>query len=794
MLRSAFIYALRNLKRNKLSSIINILGFSIGIAAFLLIVSYIKFEKENDSFYKDVDKIYRVGINFINSNGLVENAMVQFPVGPVLKEEFAEVEEYSRMWSNYNLTVKFGDIQFYEKNIYNVDANFPKIFCEMVSGDIETCLDGENNAIISEEIAKKYFGDENPIGKDLDITDYGLHRVTGVFKNRSNKSHFDFEILIPLITLTKDFEDNWNSHNFYTYVKLNRDATPENFTAKINEMAMRRYGNELYEKSGVNEEYFLKPIDEIRLYSDSLMDFKQNGHGYYIPFFVLTAAIMLLFAMFNYFNFTSSQAVEKSRTIGINRVLGAGKKSIFSLFLIESFIFIFISTVIGAIIALVCFPAFSQYYGLTYDIDLFSSLWFWQYLIIIIIVSTFISGVYPAIISYSFKLSEVIRGRGKVSRNGIKVRKILTVLQYTISCLLIIFSLVSYNQIEFMRNHELGFDKDDVLIVRAPVILPDNTTPQRAYDLIKNATDQNPNVGSMTFSDYVPGGHYERYDRIKVIGGEDFYETFMNSVSDNFIDFYKIELLSGRNFSLDIQTDFNESVIINEKLANILGFTAEEAINHEIQFDGTKKIIGVISDFHQESLKNETAPYLFFLTDWPDYFAFKLTGANTTNTVNQIGEAWTAVFPRNPYDFFFLDQYFDQNYTKDNKAWNILRLYSALAILIAILGLLGAVVHQVKQRTREIAMYKVFGADRWSILWVFLKSTFVLIGISFLIGLPIQIFILRGWLSTYPYRIDLNVIHFVIPLIILILITFLTISSQVFKVISSNLVSSLRSE
>ncbi|WP_075342502.1 ABC transporter permease [Tenacibaculum agarivorans] len=794
MIYTAFIYALRNLKRNKLSSLINIFGFSIGIAAFLLIVSYIKFEKESDNFYTDGDNIYRIGINFINNENVVKNSMVQFPVAQALKNEFPEIKEYARMWGNYNIVVKFGDKEFHESKIYNVDESFPNMFCEMTIGNAETCLVGGNNAIISEEIAVKYFGNENPIGKEIQVKEHGVHKVTGVFKNRGNKSHFDFEILLPLRKIGTSFTDDWGSHGFYTYIKLKDGTNQEAFTNKVNEMINVRYADDLYTKTRIREKMFLTPINEIRLYTDLLLDFKRNGHGYYIPFFVLTAIIIILFAMFNYFNFASSQAVEKSRTVGINRVLGAGKQTIIRMFLVESFVFIFISTLIGAILALLLFPTFSAFYGLTFEYSLVTSSWFWGYLAAIIVITTIVSGIYPAILSFSFKISEVLRGRSKVSHSGIRVIKLLTILQYTISCLLIIFSLVSYNQIEFMKDHDLGFDKEDVLVAREPVILKENITHRHTYGILKNAIDRIPEVTDLSFADYVPGGIYEKFDMIKMEGSDEVYETYMNSISFNFIDFFKIKLLSGRHFDKTRLADYQEAVIINKKLAVKLGFTPEEAIDKQILFGGKKKIIGVVDDFHQESLKKETAPYLFYQSSWPGYYCFKVNKNNLPATIDRIEEEWNTLFPGNPFNYFFLDKYFDANYVKDNKAWQILRFYSALAIIIAVLGLLGAIVHQVKQRRKDIAMYKVLGADRWSILWIFLKGTLYLVGISFLIGLPIQIFVLREWLAEFPYRISLNILHFLIPLTILIIITFLTISSQVFKVISSNLVSSLRSE
>lgn len=792
MLYNILLYTWRILRRNKLSSAINITGFSIGITTFLLIVSYIKYEKGYDSFYADADNIWRVGIKFINAGNTVKGSMVQFPAAPVLKKEFGEVEDYSRVWSNYNILVRYEEKEFYEKNLFNVDPNFPSMFCEMLYGNANDCLKGERDVIISEDVARKYFGDQDPTGKFLQVSGYGEHKVTGVFRNRNNMSHFTFEILLPMHQLVKDYSDNWESHNFYTYLRLRDGVDQEVFTSKINQ-AIRRY-NPPRAGDNIVEEFYLEPITDIRLFSDSLLDFKQNGHGHFIPLFVLMAVILLLFATFNYFNFATFQAIEKAKTTGINRILGAETPVIISLFIAESLVFVTISTVIGAVLAILLFPEFSQYYDMTYEISLIRSSWFWGYLGLIVLVNTVISGIYPAMISSSFKLDEVIRGKGSTNKAGVLARPVLAVVQYSVSCLLMIFSLVSYYQIRFMQDHDLGFDKEQVVVVREPAILTNKVDYRKTYEMIRAATSNTAGLNGICFSDYVPGGQYERFDRIRLVSKDEINETYINSVSQNFLDFYKIKLLAGRNFQLENKADYEKSAIINEKLAKLLGFTPEEALGQEIECSGRRTIIGVVSDFHQESLKKSTAPLLLMFSDWPGYFSFKLKGRDIESTVNEIRNRWLEVFPGNLFTYFFLDEYFASNYSKDNKAWQILRLCSGLAILISALGLWGAVVHQMRQSEKKIAMYKVMGASQGHIFWLFLRKTFNLILIAFFIGLPLDIIFLQNWLSTFPYRIGLNVTHFVIPLAGLLLIAFTTIGVQVFKVISSNLISALRSE
>ncbi|AXY73683.1 ABC transporter permease [Paraflavitalea soli] len=793
MLRTVFKYVLRGLRRNVLSSVINITGFSIGIAGFLLIVSYIKYEQGYDSFYPNADRIFRVGIDFNNSNAIVKGSMVQFPVAPVLKRDHEEVEDYARVWSNYNLTIKSGDKEFWERNIYNVDPQFPAMFCKMILGNAETCLKEPGGVIISKEIAGKYFGNENPIGKNVLITKYGEHKVTGVFENRTAASHFDFEILVPMAPLASEYATQWDSHNFYTYIRLRKGVNVDEFAPKLN-TTIKKYRVPRLEGKGVSEHYFLEPITGIRLYSDTLLDFKQNGHGHYLPFFILAAIIILLFATFNYFNFSSFQAIAKEKTIAMNRVLGAEKITILSIFLAESFVYILISTIIGAGIALLLFPWFADFYEMTYSVNLISSSWFWIYIGLIIVINTVVSGIYPAILSFTFKINDALRGKSSPDKAGIRVRPILSVLQYAVSCLLMVFSLVSYYQIKYMRESYLGFNKQDVVVAREPVILRDSMDHAQIYRIVRDATAQISGIKAVTYSDYVPGGQYERFDRIRLTGKPEVYDTYMNSVSPDFFDFYKIKLMAGRNFSWDLTTDFEKAVIINEKLARSLGFSPTEIVGKQISFEGRKTVIGVVSNYHQESLKKAVAPCLFFATDWPGYFSFKLTGSNVTGAIDQLHEAWKVAFPSNDFNFFFLDDYFNRNYTKDQKAWQILRLYSGLAILISILGLWGAVVHQLRNSKKRIAIYKVLGTPNKAIIWIFVKRTAYMIGLAFVIGLPIDFLLLNNWLSSFPYRIGLNISYFIIPLIVLVVIAFTTIGLQIIKVVSSNLVYALRSE
>lgn len=784
----------RNFIKNKLSSFINIFGFMIGVAAFILIVSAIKYEKGYDSFYSNAHHIYRVGIRFFNNGNLVNSSMVQYPVGMALQNDYGQdVERYARVWLNYNITVSYKEKSFYEKNIYNVDPVFPLMFCQMVTGDKATCLQEHNSVIISEEVARKYFEQENPIGKIMLVSRYGPHKVTGVFKDITHQSHFNFEVLVPLHHLEKEFTNNWDSHNFYTYIQLKENVNREAFERKL-ESFVHRYRNKYFQTTSLKEAYFLQPVRDIRLYSDLLLDFKQNGHGQVIPLYILSAVVIILFAVFNYFNFAISNTLAKAKEIGIRQVLGATKKEIVLLVMTESFLYNLTGTVLGGLIAIIAFPAFADYFGIQTDVALASNAWFWQYTLLVLVINTLISGWYPIILSFSFKLSEIIRGKKVLKHRGINVRKVLTVTQYTISCLLLIFALVSYRQINFMREHNLGFNKDNMLVVRAPVILKTGVAPTQTYQLIRGVVNEAPAIHDVCFSDYVPGGGYEQMDRINVAGHQDTYDTYANAVSHNFIDVYKIRLLAGKNFSPEQKSDAAKSVIINQTLARKLGLKPEKAINTEVEYKGRKRIIGVIADFHQESLKKQTAPLVLMQTEWPDYFTFALTGNNAETALGAIKARWNLVFPGDRFDYFYIDQYIDQNYRKDQVAWQILRVYAFLAIFISFLGLLGIVIDQVKQMTKEIAIRKVLCATQWEILWGFQKKIFKLILIAFLIGLPLQVFLLNKWLQNFPYRIELSAWYFLFPIALLVSVAWIIISIRVIKVTSSNLLYALKAE
>jgi putative ABC transport system permease protein len=831
MYKNYFIISFRNLVRNKVFSIVNIFGLALGMAACFLIMMYVRFEMSYDRFHEKKDRIYRVVIDSDYSSQVL--ATNHPAAGPAMKDEFPEVEEFARIvhLSMFTFTAasiwsyideKGNEKVFNEEKVYEVDPAFLTMFSfPFIHGNPETAFSDVLSVVISKTISEKFFGNDNPIGKTLVMNGMLNFAVTGVFEDISENSHIKFNILTSFI-MRQGMERGrkpgweWQWPEFYTYVLLSPKTSPEILQAKLPEFVSDHLGWFMKEFNA-QLRFILQPVTDIHLKSENLTI---NGHRWVkelevheseqtVYFLILIATIILLIAWINYINLSTSISIRRAHEVGLRKVAGASKRQLIIQFLSEAATVNLIAMLISFVLISLAFRYFNQITGKNighnlWTSGLFGEAWFWTMPIIVFLLGSFLAGLYPAFVLSSFKVASIIKGKFSGSRSGIATRKVLVGFQFHISVGLLAGTLIVYQQVSFMRNQELGYVKDQLLVIRTPSV-GDSTTQRKAMVFISELRN-NPDINNFTLSDEIPGKLIRTSNSLRNIDKsvEDQIGAFHFGIDTGFFDTYGIPLLAGRNFRPEerwVPQDMPANpVIVNEKLAESLGYkNPHEAVNQRIIFGQGERnnwigeIIGVAGNFHQRSLREGYDAILFFPNNI-QYITINLNMTNPSRTISFIENRYKTAFPGNPFDYFFLDDYFDKQYAADQRFGMVFGLFSGLALLIAAMGLFGLSTFMITQRTREIAIRKVLGATITSMIKLFSKEFVKLIIIANLITLPVIYYFAKQWLENFAFHTGVNWLIFVIPAAMLLVISLATVGSQTIKTASKNLIRPLSSE
>ncbi|HEU5289145.1 MAG TPA: ABC transporter permease [Cyclobacteriaceae bacterium] len=804
MLKNYLTSVWRYVSRNKAFTIINVLGLVIGMTAFLLIAQFVVHELSYDKFWTNHDRVFRVQLDRYNKGEITTRwAAGCMGIGPDLKANFPEVELYVRMTPS-NALLSHGDTFFKEENVYYTSQDFFNVFgYSLLQGVDSTALKGLNKIVLSQSLAKKYFGDEDPLGKTMRNNGRVEYVVSGVFADLPENSHMKISALLSFATYAKltgrkdESELNqWQWDGHYTYVLLNKNSNPKELEGKLPAYVEKREGENL-KNDNAGMVFHFQGLSDIHLDSDFISEFKPNGSRDTTYFLLVVAVLILVIAWINYINLATAKSIERAREVGVRKVMGGFRTQLMQQFLMESFLLntIAVSLAISSVILLT--PWFSELTGRPLGYELFQQPVFWMGIASLILIGSLLSGLYPALILSAYKPVEVLKGRFKNTGQGIYFRKGMVVTQFIASIALIVGTYTVYRQITFMRNQKLGVNIDQTVVVRSPNIV--DSTYVEKFQAFKHRLKQYPEVEFVNAASAVPGGQpgWNAGGIRRLSQREDEANQYrVIQMDHDYIPSYGLEVIAGRAFSGEIVNE-EKSVMLNESAVKLMGFEKiEEALDDQINFWGdTFRIVGVIKNYRQESLKKAFDPLVLRYSQAPGgFYSIKFNTSNVNESLEKFKVDWKELFPGNPFNYFFLDEHYNTQYKADQQFGSVFGIFSGLAIFIACLGLFGLSSLTAIQRTKEIGVRKVLGASVSSILALVSKDYLILIGIAIVFATPLSWWIMNNWLVDFSSRISLGWWIFTGPSLLVIFIALFTVSIHTLKAARTNPVKSLRYE
>ncbi|WPU91081.1 ABC transporter permease [Mucilaginibacter sabulilitoris] len=807
MLKNYFKTAIRSLRKNTGFTAINILGLSVGLATCLLIVFYVIDEVGYDRFNKKADRIMRVNFEIKFGGNHSRYAQTMAPLAQVLKTEFPNVETTLRLKGRGGVHVKKGNENIQEDRIvYSDPALFDVFTLPIINGNAATALVEPNSAVITESTAKKYFDQTDVVGKTLVLNDHENYKITGVIKDIPKQSHFNYDFFLSMSTLGESRETTWLSNNFNTYVLLKPGVDYKKFNAQLPPMMRRHINVELqsvvhlttdeFEKAGNFFKMDVTPLTDIHLYSDKIGELGHNGNIMYIYIFSAIAIFILLIACVNFMNLSTARSSNRAREVGVRKVLGSPRGSLIAQFLAESILVTFVSTLIAVLMAWAFLPLFNQVASKELAITLHSLIWLVPVMIAVSLVIGCLAGFYPAFFLSAFQPVDVLKGKLSTGFKGGMLRSFLVVFQFSISIILIIGTLVIYNQLKYIQNKNLGYDRNQILIVKNTGALGNQAK------IFKQEVKQLPGVDDATLTGYLPTADYRNTSALFQDPTLDQKRGILPqvwSVDEDYLRTLNIKVVSGRNFSTQLHTD-SSAVIVNETAVRLMGLKSplNKPIYRPMDSGGKtiKKfnIIGVVKDFHFSSLRDNISPVTLFLEDNYDALSVRTNGKNAPALISAIESKWKSLLPNQHFAYSFMDQDFDATYRTEQRIGKISVIFTSLAIAIACLGLFGLAAYAAEQRTKEIGIRKVLGADVSVIVAMLTKDFIKLVFIAILISSPVAWYFMHQWLQGFAYRVNFQWWIVALAGIGAILIAFLTISFQSIKSALANPVNSLKNE
>ena len=813
--------------KNKVYSLINIGGLAIGITAYILIIQYVNFESRYDQHQPRINDLYRVTLSTnLGSKGFVNAAATHPAVGPTLKQDFPEVEDFTRVVNKEIMMGSFvlsytneqGDLIKSNVNndiIYLADSTALDLFkINLIKGNPKTALRERASVILSTKMAERFFGNQDPINKNLVANGNQQVKVAGVFEELPENTHLKFDMLISFSTLGSWTETTWNWPEFYNYVRLKPGTDPATVEAKLPDF-VQKYLSESMREHSFEAKMGLQPVKDIHLKSHLSNEISVNSNEKTLNFLWLIAVFVILIALMNFINLSTAKSTERAMEVGLKKVVGIKREALIMQFLFESLIINLIAAIAAIIIIRMLIIPFNEFVGLNI---LSSNMWLqpqiWVHIIGLVFLGGLLAGIYPAFVLSSFKPIQVLKGKFHQSKKGTLIRKALVVIQFTISITLISGTFIMYNQFSFMRNQDLGFDSKHKLIVNAPMVV--DSTINKKLEVFKAELLRNPNINVVTATKDVPGRKNSQYNTTRQVHEEKEASVICNQflIDQDFMETYKIELLTGRNFRVEDHSYYGFRspidgalekpfrVMLNRAAVKLLGFPSiEAAVNKKIIFqlgpqDRTAEVIGVMENYHQQSLQNDYDPTIFLYPSYYDasYLTVNINTSNIETTIKDIGDKYEAFFPMDPYDYFFLDDHFNRQYEADRKFGQLFFLFAGLAIFIAALGLFGLGSYMAMRRTKELCVRKVLGANILHVLLIIPKNLVVLVFISGVVAIPITYFMASEWLSNYAFKTDINPWMFIVPLLVVIVVAALSVLPESIKVALVKPVNYLRNE
>jgi len=799
MITNYILVAIRSLKKNKLYSIINILGLTLGITACLLIGLYIWQETHYDSFHLNKDRIMRVTMEIGAAGNVDKVAVTGTKVGPEFARKFPAVESFTRTIIGTRIIAN-GDKTFTEKNILFADSEFFNIFSfRLLKGNPHNCLDAPEKIVITEEMAKKYFGKEDALGKTLKLGNAKDYTVSGIAVSVPGNSQIHFDFVIPFINLNAaKQEEQWFTANYVTYLLLKNANQKESLQKQISQYLDEVSKKELFTDGSGYLTHHLEPLTSVHLHS-SLDGLEPNGNIVYIYVLGIIACLILLIAGVNYSNLATAQSASRGTEVGIRKVMGATQSQLWTRFLGESVITTLISLVIGIILTILLLPYFNQ----VANASIPTSLLFHPMSILLMILLTFLislfAGAYPAFILSGAKLGNVLKSGLRVTAAGGTLRKSMIVFQFVISVFLIIATIIVVSQLSYIQNKNLGYDKEQI------VILPNDSKMKNGYIDFKHALARQVGVIAVTGA-YESPTFIKWSDGITAETGKEKKDISVNAIPVDF-DFTKVmgmQLIAGRDFNkadlLEMDTsnqgeNYRYSFILNESAVAALGWTPENAIGQKINKGNIGTIRGVVKDFHFTSLHQAIGPLVIFLNpDMVQEIYLKLNSGNVKQTLSGIEKLWKERVPYRSFEYRFLDEDYNNLYKAEERTAQIFTLFAGQAILLACLGLFALSAFTTVQRTKEIGIRKVLGATVTQLMVLLSREFLILVAIAIIIAIPLAWLAGNSWLADFAYRISIGSWMFALASGIALLIALMAVSLQTIRAAKANPAKSLRSE
>ena len=776
MLRNHFKVAWRNLMKYKFISFINLFGLTIGLTCCLLILTYILNELSYDKYNKNADQVYRVTRIFYDGNGkeMLNLSTVAPPFGYYLPTDFPEIQKQTRLLNNGTTPLRYKDKLINEKDVYFADENLFDVFTvNVLKGNPKTALNEPYSVMLTEETAKKYFGDEDPVNKVLRANNQFDVKVTGVYKAFPSNAHIHPNILVSFNTLKdtavygeENLRTNWGNNSFFTYIKLpknyNIESMKARFPAFLDKHMAGQYGATQPSKATRLD---LQKLTDIHLYSHTDYEAEPNGDIKRVYIFSAIALFILLIACINYMNLSTARSALRAKEIGIRKVVGARKKELITQFLSESILITWSAILIAFILLYITLPWLNKVSDQNLSLSILMK---WQVLLPLFLspfIIGFISGIYPALFMSSFQPVKTLKGLFKIGGSSISFRKVLVVTQFAISIILIITTVIVFQQLRYMQNASLGYNKDHIITMAYNNQLNDQ------YEAFRNTLLQNPNIKDVGLSSRIPTGRLLDGMGAQAPGNDSMVPVKADirflATDYDFIPTYGIQMAAGRNFSRSYGTD-TSNFIINESTVKAVGWKSpEQAVGKDFKYGQfTGHIIGVVKDFHFESLHQAITPLVFVLPPANQGFynniSIKISGQNISSALETIKNTWQKFLPDLPYQYSFFDENFAKLYDSEAKQETIFTTFACIAIFIACLGLFGLSAFAISQRVKEIGVRKVLGANTGTIVTLLSKEFLKLVLIAAIIAFPIAWYAMNSWLNDFAYRINIEWWVFVI--------------------------------
>ncbi|WP_419701076.1 ABC transporter permease [Mucilaginibacter sp. NFX135] len=803
MIKNYLRIAFKSLLKNKGVAFINILGLAMGLATCLLIVFYVVDELSYDKYNTNVDRIYRVNTDLKFGGNASSYAITPPPLAATLINDFPEVEKSARLLHDMGVRIRKNNENVQEDKVAYSDPTIFTIFTlPMIEGDPRTALKEPNTAVITETTAKRYFNDIHVTGKTLVVNSSTNYKITGVMKDIPGNSHFNFDFFLSMASKPEDKSQNWLNYVVSTYVLLKPHANPQTLAARLPAMVKRTFnrmrdndGNlDAMEKQGNYIRMNLTPLTDIHLYSNKQYELGTNSSIQYVYIFSVVAIFILLLACVNFMNISTARSANRAREVGVRKVLGSSRKSLIVQFLTESILVTLGATVVAVLAAWALLPLFNQVANKNLVVTPQIIMWLLPALILIVLVVGTLAGFYPAFFLSAFQPADVLKGKLSAGFKGGRLRNFLVVFQFSISIFLIIGTVVIYNQLHYIQSRDMGFNRNQVLIVKNAQVL------NQQAKILQQQVRQLPGVVNASLCGFLPTKSNRAPDAVfssRAVDAKSALFTETWNIDEDYLSTMGMKILKGRNFSKTFTTD-SSGVLINEAAAKMLGYY-NDPLSKRIYRSTPKgpqeyRVLGIVKDFNFNSLRENITPVVMFLSQDNGALSIRVNTHNYQAFVAQVKQLWKNMSPNEHFEYSFMDEDFDAAYRSEQRTGKLFLSFTTLAVIIACLGLFSLAAYAAEQRNKEIGIRKILGAGVSTIIAMLSKDFIKLVFISILIATPLAWLTMNKWLQGFAYRQNIQWWMLLSAAVGALVIAFVTISSQSFRAAHSNPVDSLRSE